>query len=125
MTDCYSSMTAYDRIPCSLEDFMDLQDILKAERKRLNDEEELYLCLDLEYTDGELFIFAQYYFDDDSLPEKVCSAIGRLLKASGIKYLQFGYSQITSTIMVNSHGGGDFRIYNDGALVWPRIVWPD
>jgi hypothetical protein len=90
----------------------------------LNDEEELYLCLDLEYTDGELFIFARYCFDNDSLPENVCFAIGRLLKASGLKYLQFGYSQISSTIMVNSHGGGAFRIYNDGALVRPEIVWP-
>lgn len=124
MTDFYSTKTMCYCIPCSLEDFVDLQGVLKAERKRLNDEEELYLCLDLEYTDGELFIFARYYFDDDSLPENVCSAIGRLLKASGLKYLQFGYSQITSTIMVNSHWGGDFRIYNDGSLVWPKVVWP-
>jgi hypothetical protein len=124
MNDLYSTMTAYDRIPCSLADFVDLQDTLKAERKRLNDEEELYLCLDLEHTDGELFVFARYCFDDDSLPENVCSAIGRLLRLSGQEFLEFGYSQTASRVIVNSQGGCTFRIYNDGALVWPKIVWP-
>jgi len=124
MTDFYSTMTPYGCIPCSLEDFVDLQHILTAERQRLTDEEGLDLCLELEYTDGELFVFAQCYFDDDSLPENMCTAIGGLLKSSGLKYLQFGYSQTASRVIVNSHGGGVFRIYNDGALVWPKIVWP-
>ena len=78
-------MTSYCYIPCSLEDFVDLQRILATERQRLTDEEDLSLCLDIEDNDGELFIFAQCYFDDDSLPENMCSAIGRLLKSSGLK----------------------------------------
>ena len=123
MTDFYSTMVPYDFIPCSLDDFEGLQHVLSLENQRL-EEEYLSLCLEIEYTEGKLFIYAEN-FGDDSLPENVCSAIGRLLRLSGKEFLKFGYSQSSSRIMINSHGGGVFRIYNDGSLVWPKIVWPD
>ena len=121
-TDYYSTMTAYDGIPCSLEDFEGLQHVLSVERQRLEAEYTVF-CLDIKYTDGELFIYAEY-FDCYSLPENACSAIGRLLKLSGKGFLEFGYSETASRISVNSHGGGVLRIYNDGSLVYPKIVWP-
>ena len=121
MTDFYSTMVPYDFIPCSLDDFEGLQHVLSLENQRL-EEEYLSLCLEIEYTEGRLFIYAEN-FGDDSLPENVCSAIGRLLRLSGKEFLEFGYSQASSRIMINSHGGGVFRIYNDGSLVWPEIVW--
>lgn len=123
MTDFYSAMVPYDFIPCSLDDFEGLQHVLSLENQRL-EEEYLSLCLEIEYTEGKLFIYAEN-FGDDSLPENVCSAIGRLLRLSGKEFLEFGYSQSSSRIMINSHGGGVFRIYNDGSLVWPKIVWTD
>jgi hypothetical protein len=116
-------MVTCDFIKCSLEDFEGLQRVLSLENQRLEDEEDLNLCLEIEYIDGELFIYAEN-FGDDSLPENVCSAIGRLLRLSGKEFLEFGYSQASSRIMINSHGGGVFRIYNDGTLVHPEIVWP-
>ena len=124
MTDFYSTMVPYDFIPCSLDDFEGLQHVLSLENQRLEEEEYLSLCLEIEYTEGKLFIYAEN-FGDDSLPENVCSAIGRLLRLSGKDFLEFGYSQSSSRIMINSHGGGVFRIYNDGSLVWPKIVWTD
>ena len=123
MTDLYSTMVPYDFIKCSLEDFEGLQHVLSVENQRLEDEEELNLCLEIEYIDGELFIYAEN-FGDDSLPENVCSAIGRLLRLSGKEFIEFGYAQASSRIMINSHGGGVFRIYNNGTLVYPEIVWP-
>ncbi len=123
MTDLYSTMVPFDFIKCSLEDFEGLQYVLSVENQRLEDEEELCLCLEIEYNDGELFIYAEN-FGDDSLPEIVCSAIGRLLRLSGKEFLEFGYSQASSRIMINSHGGGVLRIYNNGTLVYPEIVWP-
>ena len=122
MTDLYSTMAAYDFIKCSPEDFEGLQQFLSVERQRLEDEEDLGFDLEIEYIDGELFIYAEN-FGDDSLPENVCSAIGRLLRLSGKEFLEFGYSQASSRIMINSHGGGNFRIYNDGILVHPEVIW--
>ena len=94
-----------------------------VEKQRI-EEYDSCLCLEIECINGELFICAES-FDDDSLPEKVYSAIGKLLMLSGQEYLQFGYSQTASKLMVQSHGGGIFRLYNNGALLWPKISWPD
>ena len=123
MTDLYSTMVPCDFIKCSQEDFDGLQHFLSVERQRLEDEEYLCLCLEIEYRDGELFIYAEN-FGDDSLPENVCFEIGRLLRLSGKEFLEFEYAQASSRIMIRSHGGGVFRIYNDGSLVYPKIVWP-
>ena len=123
MNDYYSAMAPYGCIPCSLEDFESLQHVLLVERQRLEAEDTVF-CLDIEYIDGELFIYAKH-FDCYSLPEKVCCAIGRQLTLSGQEFLEFGYSQTATYIMLKTHGGGAFRIYNDGTLVWPKIIWPD
>lgn len=125
MTDFYSTMVAYEFISCSVEDYLNLQQVLNTERQRLEEEEDLSLCLEIEYIDGELFVFASGYFDDDSLPENVCFAIGRLLRLSGKEFVEFGYAETASRIMINSHGGGVVRIYNDGSLVRPEMVWPN
>jgi len=122
MTDFYSTMAPYDFIKCSLVDYQGLQRVLWVERQRFKAEEGYSFDLQIEYVDGELFIYAEN-FGDDSLPENVCSEIGRLLRLSGVEFLEFGYSQASSKIMINSHGGGVFRIYNNGALVHPKIVW--
>jgi len=123
MSDLYSTMVPCDFIKCSLEDFEGFQHVLSLENQRLEDEEDLNLCLAFEYLDGELFIYAEN-FGDDSLPENVCSAIGRLLMLSGKEFLEFEYAQTSSRTMIRSHGGGVLRIYNDGTLVYPEIVWP-
>jgi hypothetical protein len=88
MTDLYSTMVPCDFIKCSLEAFEGLQHVMSLENQRLEDEEELGLCLEMEYTEGKLFIYAEN-FGDDSLPEIVCSAIGRLLRLSGKEFLEF------------------------------------
>jgi hypothetical protein len=122
MTDFYSTMTASRCIPCSFADFVDFEHVLMSEKMRL-DNKGLDFCLDVEYSDGELFIFADRYFDDESIPEKVCSAIGKLLSTSGQEFIEFGFSQTASRLMVHSHGGGVFRIYNNGEVVWPKLTW--
>ena len=58
MSDFYSTMVAYDCIPCSQDDFNDLKHVLMTEMKRL-EAEDLSFCLEVEYTDGEMFIFSE------------------------------------------------------------------
>lgn len=123
MSDLYSTMVPYDYIKCSLADLKCLQHVLSLEIQRLEDEEEVGPELEIEYIDGELFIYS-LNFGDETLTGNLCSEIGRLLRLSGMEFLEFGYSQTSSRIMINSHGGGVFRIYNNGTLVYPNIVWP-
>jgi hypothetical protein len=122
MTDFYSTMAPFECITCSENDFNNFKCVLMTEKKRL-EKDELWFCLDAEYHAGELFIFNEYYFDDECLTDKVCSAIGELLRISGQEYLEFGYSYTASRVVTGSQGGGYFRIYKNGSLVRPNISW--
>ena len=124
MTDYYSTMAAHGCIPCSETAFTFLEFAFIAEMERF-EEEGLGFCLEAEYQDGKAFIYAEHYFDDECFTQDVCNVIGWLLSISGQQYLEFGYSQTASKLVMQSHGGGAFRIYSNGKLVWPKNVWPD
>ena len=112
MTDFNSTKTLCYCIPCSLEDFVDLQHMLEAERQRVTDED-LGLCLEMEYFDGDLFIPA-VSFDGDNLPENVASAIDKLLRLPSQEYVALGYPLSDRRFRAKSHEGGVTLTYNDG-----------
>lgn len=123
MTDYYSKMTANDWVACSRQDFDILNLALQNERQRIEEEGDVEICLQVEFSDEDgVFIFSQCFGDDD-LTENICSAIGQLLRSVGRDFLEFSYSQSASRIMARSHGGGSFRIYCDGRIDWPKLVW--
>ena len=95
----------------------------RTEMNRL-EKEGLDFCMEVECQECKAFIYAEHYFDDECLTQEVCNVIGWLLSISGQQYLEFGYSQTASKLVMQSHGGGVFRIYSNGKLVWPKIVWP-
>ena len=125
MTDYYSTMTANEWVPCSRQDFDALRFALQVEQQRIEADDDISICIQVEYNKEEgVFIFAKDYFCDDDLTENVCLAIGKLLSSAGRDYLEFAFSQTASRILARSHGGGSFRIYSDGRLSWPKDVWP-
>ena len=122
MTDFNSTKTICYCIPCSLEDFVDLQHMLEVERQRLTDEEDLGLCLEIEYFYGELFIDAEAFYEA-RLPENVSSAIEKLLRLSSQEFAEFGYPQTASRIRAKSHEGGRVSLtYNDGTVFWMEKI---
>jgi hypothetical protein len=124
VTDYYSTMTANEWVACSRQDFDDLNEALQKERQRIIEEDDVDLCLQVEYSSKEgVFIFSEQYFGDDDLTDNVCLAIGKFLSSAGHDYLEFSYSQTASRIIARSHGGGCFRIYSDGRIDWPKLVW--
>jgi hypothetical protein len=125
MPDYYSTMTANECVPCTRHDFDALSFALQAEQQRIALDDDIPICIQIEYNEGEgVFMFAEDYFGDDDLTPNVCFAIGSFLNSVGCDYLEFSFSQTSSRIMVQSHGGGSFRIYSDGRLSWPKDVWP-
>lgn len=124
MTDYYSTMTANEWVACSRKDFDILNLALQIERQRIEEEGDVDIFLQVEYSSKEgVFIFSEQYFGDDDLTENVILAIGKLLSSAGRDFLEFSYSQSASRIMAHSHGGGSFRIYNDGRVGWPKLIW--
>lgn len=123
MTDYYSTMTANEWVACSRLDFDILNLALQNERQRIEEEGDVEICLQVEFSDeAGVFIFSQYFGEDD-LTENVILAIGKLLSSAGRDFLEFSYSQSASRIIPRSHGGGSFRIYCDGRIDWPKLVW--
>lgn len=59
------------------------------------------------------------------LPAEFLEGIGVLIAAAGLKCLQIGFAHVCGKQRVSSHGGGYCRIYPDGDLVFPTMVWPE
>jgi hypothetical protein len=122
MTDFYSTKTICYCIQCSLEDFVELQNVLEAERQRLTDEEDLELCLEIQYFDGELFICAESLYEY-SPSENVSSVLERLLSLSDQEFVEIGYPQSASRIRSRFHEGGRVSLtYNDGTTFWMEMI---
>jgi hypothetical protein len=122
MADYYSTVTSYGCIPCSFENYQKFLGLLLQEKQRLLNED-IENHLEAELISEGLFLASEFY-DDDTFTTEICLEIGRLLDVSGMEYMQFGFSQTASSLFVNSNGGGEFRVYRCGALVWPKMVWP-
>lgn len=120
----YSTMVATRIVGCSRSVFDELDSAIQTERRRL-DEFGIKLCLQAKYFDGQgVFLFAEEGFSDYDLSTDTCSAISRLLKSVGQKYLEFTCAVTCSQVMAASHWGESFRIYADGRVVWPDLKWP-
>jgi len=124
MADFFSTMAATQIVPSSRIDFENLDRVIQAARES-DDGFNIESSIQAEYIDGEgVFLFVEDYFCDDDLSDDICSAIGRLLHSAGQEFLEFSFSVTCTRLMVGSHGGGSFRIYADGRLVWPNLTWP-
>lgn len=73
---------------------------------------------------GELYIFAEAYASTSEVPDKFWQELAKLLTAKKMPYLEFGFASHCSKPCVGSHGGGEFRLYNDGELVYAKPVYP-
>lgn len=73
----------------------------------------------------ELFISGEEFLSIDDLPEEFLSLLGEILRKAGKKYLGFGVAFFGDRPTVESAGGCEFRIYQDGRCIEPGLVWPD
>jgi hypothetical protein len=60
----------------------------------------------------------------DDLSEEFLKALGKLIGAAGLPYLEVGCAFTCDKYRAGSHGGNDFRIYPDGRLISALKVWP-
>lgn len=73
---------------------------------------------------GDLYIFAEDNATTAEVPEKFWQELAKLLTAKKMPYLEFGWASHCSKPCVGSFGGGEFRLYNDGELVYAKPVYP-
>ena len=121
--NCYSVGTTDRGLPCSKEMFEKIEAALEKEDKDTGCKSG-FSC---ELEDGKIFIFSEESVFEDSLSEEFTNLVAELIRAEkGEKnYLNFGVACYGSRSVINSTGGYDFRIYDDGSVQWPEIYWPD
>jgi len=60
----------------------------------------------------------------DNLPVNFLVELGKLLSEAEIPHLSIGLAYTCTTNTVGSHGGETLRLYPNGALVYPQVLWP-
>ena len=122
MANNYTTHTAEESVPCSAEDLAALRALLAQTDEEDDGDGPHGMAID-----GETE--AYLYCDDESsnasaLPERFLKKFGEVLTKAGKPWLEIGYAHTCDKASPGSHGGGSCRIYPDGTLVYPKIVWP-
>lgn len=109
----------------SQEQFDELLELIEDETK---DEEDfdLYHGMTLEYYEnGGYLVTSGDSSDPDHLSQEFLEKFGKCIGDASMPYLIVGYSFSASRNAPGSCGGGSFRIYPDGSMVYPDIIWPE
>jgi hypothetical protein len=116
-------MSANRFLPCTLSEF---DAIIKQLEKDEAEADEVGKC-NLEFRhDGKfLFIIGTECPVLENVSEKVIKKIADLIKKANRKYLQFSYVVVRDEENPGYVCGGETRIYADGSIVDPQIIWPD
>ena len=132
MSEYYTDLTCNDVLNCSAEDAQILIKALLGEKEAESFDEgtglravhpESCLAIEVDKRAGRVYFFAERYADVDQIPDAFLQALGALLRKLGYEFLEFGIAYTGSKHDPGSHGGGNFRIYQDGSLRWPEQVW--
>lgn len=75
--------------------------------------------------DGELYIFAEDYATTSAVPQEFWDVLARLLTQMKMDYLTFSYASHCSKAAPGSFGGGEFRLYRDGQVVYAVTTHPE
>lgn len=78
----------------------------------------------LEWFDGSSHLYADESFWIETLEHgNFLKELGEAIAGAGLPYLEVGFSCTATRCAPGSHGGGAFRIYPDGHIAKPRVVW--
>lgn len=137
MSEYYTDITCNEVLKCSDED---AQALIKALVGNVGDETpesfddgaglravhpDSCFAIEVDKRAGQVYFFAERYADIDQIPEDFLQALSALLRKLGRNYLEFGIAYTGSKHDPGSHGGGNFRIYQNGTLRWPEQVWEE
>ncbi len=134
MSDLYTKHAGFETIPCTEDEAKRLEAILLDHDTRFNEHEDPGTLgiephgLQLEY-DGfmhacHLVTRCGHSSCAENLPDDFLDGFGKLIGDAGKPYLEVGFAHCADRLSPQSCGGGECRIYSDGSLVYPVIIWP-
>ncbi len=123
MSNCYTLITAEEKIACSKKDFNALQKVWEPVGYDKDGFELPSSGLVLQLEEGKLFVFSEESGDESCIPEVALKKLGAIIKKAGKEFLEFGYACYSDRMFVGSAGGGAFRITADGEIQHASTVW--
>lgn len=120
MPDLWQECICDKKLMCSREDRLDLEQELEVLR---NLEEPLDQGFETGGSDDQMWMWADSMGCVDELPDSFMLKLGALIGKAGLPFWSFSYSNCASRLIVGESGGGRFRIYPDGSVVFPEEVW--
>lgn len=113
----YSIATPERFVPATQADFEELTKLLEEDCDH-------GFSVVFDEKDG-VYLLAEESGNPDDLPDAVISKMGKLLKAAKIEHLNFGIAYTADRNVPGSHGGGYFRITDEGVLEWQESHYND
>jgi hypothetical protein len=121
MANNYNQVAAIKSLTCTDAESLEIAQVLNNDAET----KDCYHGFEIEYSGDQLYIFAEESGTPEELSEEVRKLIGKLITKNELPYLQFGYAFTCSKMRMGEFGGGEFRIYPNGDLVWPFVIWPE
>ena len=124
MSNCYQLVAACIGVPCSPL----LYDKLRAAwdtaaEEGMDDSEYEDSGFDIEYSGGEMYMYAEDFGNPDAIPAKVLEVLGEIITNAGLPHLEFGAAYYDDKRRPNSCGGFRFKIHRDGSLEYAQVSW--
>ena len=130
MSNCYTDITATESIKATTEEAAAIFRALLGETQPEKDDRDVASGTHEDsafaaeyYPDGDLYFFAEDNGDIDQIPDDAIKVVGSILHRLQKPYLEFGYAFRSDRHTPGSHGGGTFRITDQGTLVHPAVLW--
>jgi hypothetical protein len=87
------------------------------------DEDNAQSGLEIEYYDGEVYVFGSESADWEALPRAFRTLLGTLIAKNGLKYLEFGPAFACDTPRMGSSCATYIRIKTNGSVWEPKLTW--
>jgi hypothetical protein len=69
------------------------------------------------------FLYASMDGSPSRLPKAFTQLVGECLKEHDLPFWTIGVAYTCDSYIVGSHGGTEFRIYQDGSIEYPELVY--
>jgi Uma2 family endonuclease len=114
MANYHSTVTADKGLKATHEEYNALKVALEASGDDQSG------AVELEYHDGEIYVFASEYADWEALSRNFRALLGALVAKNGLNYLEFDTASTCGGSEMGTHGGVRFRVRPNGSLWEPN-----
>lgn len=118
MANYYTTVTAERGLKATRDEYNALKVALEGA-----DEDNECGGFEVEYCDGEVYVFGSESADWEALPRAFRTLLGTLIAKNGLPYLEFGSAFTYDRPRMGTHSAICFRVRKNGSIWEPQLTW--